>query len=81
MRITEKMIEEKVRTINFVLGPEDDDAIVGRYEYAAQLNSHKLVKITTEGRAQRNLLFGSTKRELFEQLYAFLVGIQEYKTK
>lgn len=71
------MIEEKVKTINSILGSKGNTP-VGKYEYDASLNSHKLVRITSKGRSQTNILFGSTKRELFDLMDAFLIGIREY---
>ncbi len=73
--INQTILNEKLNTVNHFLGSGET---VVSYEIDISLNSYKLVKIETEGRAQKTILHASSKRELFEKMQSFLIGIQEY---
>ena len=83
-RITEQMLERQIDRINQLTGnpqtlyTKEDGRFspnVGNYHLAIQLGSFKLEQMA-EGGGVHAILYGDSKRDLYNQLRAFIDGIQ-----
>ena len=76
MNITLKDLEAVVDTINDAVGNKDPNA-VGHYYIDNLYNGYRLAQITKNGECSRSLTtIRVSKRELYNQLFSFLAGIE-----
>ncbi len=86
-RITEVMLDQQIDRINDLTGnaktsySKVDGKLfpnVGNYHLSISLGSFKLEQMARGG-GVHSILYGSTKRELYDQIRAFIYGLQERK--